>query len=276
MAEAEKDDGQAQYQLALLHLAGEDVNGEPLEQSEEIAFGWLTKASKHNVVEAEVELGDFNLEGRGIPINPTEAARLYRAAADQGNMEAEARLGWISAHGLGVSWDGEEALRRYTNADHGGSAFGLWGLADMYLTGNGVVRNHELGMSYGVKAAEMGCAPALLQMGLLMLAGSDNPSIAEHAIAYIHQAAQAGDAEAQYLYMMIYAEGIGVTPWPNTVRWWGQRLSAAARRGRAEAQWYWGLALENGLTGHSDLSQARASISQSADKGFPEIGRAHV
>jgi len=273
LVEAEKGDAQAQYALALLCAEGTSVNGEPPEQALEHAFQWMAKASSQGLVDAQVGLGNFYLQGDGIPINPSQAAQLYRAAAEKGNMDAEARLGWLYAHGLGVDWNGEEALRRYSNAVHGGSALGLWGLADMYITGNGAPRDHELGMSYFVKAAEEGCAPAMAQLGVLMLAGAGKPSETAQAIAYLHQAARAGEAEAQYLYMTILTEGVAITAQPNSVRWWGNHLSTAALIGHADSQWYWARALEDGLMGHADPHQAWPWFVQSASKGFPDALR---
>ncbi len=269
LGDAEKGDVQAQYALALAYQEAGPVDGQAPESALAEAYKWLSKASDQGLVDAQVDLGDFYLEGRGIPINPAEAAQLYRTAAEKGNTDAEARLGWIYSHGLGVGMEwGEEALKHYTNAVHGDSGFALWGLADMYLKGNGVSRNHELGMSYLSKAVDKGYAPAMTQLGLLMFARADNSTTENQGLEYIHQAARSGDAQAQYLFMAIHTEGVGVSAWPGRARWWGDRLSGSAHAGYADSQWYWGRALEDGLVGHADPSQAATWISQSANKGY--------
>jgi len=267
LSEAEKGNAEAQYDVGLLDIEGGAAN-EPSQQTLEDAFQWLTKSSNQGFVDAQDVLGDFYRDGIGIPLAPAEAARLYRSASDKGNLDSEAKLGSLYARGFGLEWNGEEAVRHFKNAIQGGSALGLWGLGDLYLSGNGVERNHELGMSYLVQAAEKGCEPAMAQLGVLLLAG-DNPTSVSQAVAYLHQAAKARVAEAQYLTMMLYTEGLGVIPLPPRSRWWGHQLSTMADTGVAEAQAYWGLALENGLTKPADPAQAWTSISQAAYKGLP-------
>jgi len=269
LGEAEKGNPEAQYDLALIYLVKNPVKDESPEQNQEQAFKWLTASSNQGFTDAQIALGKLYLEGGGIPINTSEAEKLYRAVAEKGNMDAEAMMGWLYAHGLGVDWNAQEALLRYNNAAHGGSALGLWGLADLFITGNGVERNRTQGMSLYAQAAKEGCAPAMAKLGLLMLAGADNPTQSDQGIAYIHAAARAGVAEAQYLYMMIYGEGIYGELLPYTVLWWGNQLLFSARAGNADAQWYWGLICENGLLGHSEPEKAWTWISQAAYKGFP-------
>ena len=49
--------------------------------------------------------------GTGVPQNNTEAARLYRLAADQGDVQAQSNLGVLHKNGTGVPQDHTEAVR---------------------------------------------------------------------------------------------------------------------------------------------------------------------
>ena len=153
------------------------IENVPPEQYSANAFQWLTRAADHGVVDAQVTLGDLNLNGGGIPVNPSQAAQLYQSAANKGNMNAEAMVGWLYSHGLGVKWDADEAQKDFHKAIDGGFGLGLWGLADMYMSGNGVPANHTLGMSLYSQAAAKGCANRHVWVNWehLMLSESDHP-----------------------------------------------------------------------------------------------------
>jgi hypothetical protein len=54
---------------------------------------------------AQLILGTMHLRGQGVPVNPAEAARWYRRAAEQGHTVAQTELGVMYAAGIGVRQD---------------------------------------------------------------------------------------------------------------------------------------------------------------------------
>ncbi len=267
---AEKGDAQAQYDLGLEFLANKPANGAHHEEASRQAFLWLTKSSEHNHAEAQLALGNMYFEGNGMPINPTEAARLYTLAAKAGNADAKAMMGWLHAHGRGVNWNAQKALQFYREAIEGGSPLGYGGLADLYLTGNGVPPDEQEGRMLYTKAAEAGSAAAKTKLGILTLISAQNAPPSGRATQYLYEAAKGNIPEAQYLFMWLKAEGIDGAPAPHTVRWWGQALQRGAQTGRAASQWYWALVQEKGLMGPSDVQEAWTWIAESAIKGYPD------
>ena len=79
--------------------------------------------------------------GKGVAQDKTEAARLYRKAANLGNAEAMANLGVMYHDGKGVAQDKAEAARLYRKAVDLGQAAPVANLAVMYFACDGVARD---------------------------------------------------------------------------------------------------------------------------------------
>merc|ERR1712028_51664 len=97
------------------------------------AFRWFRSAAELGDREAQWELGDRMLKGRGIPEDVEGAQLWWIKAADQGSPEAQTSLGSLFARGLGA--DGrhdKEALRWFGLAAWQYHAPGMKNLGDMY------------------------------------------------------------------------------------------------------------------------------------------------
>ena len=88
--------------------------------------------------EAQFNLAQLYDRGRGVAADPAEAARLYRAAAEQGHAGAQVNLGGMFRDGRGVDRDDAEAARWYRRAAEQGQPFAQFNLAQMYAAGEGV------------------------------------------------------------------------------------------------------------------------------------------
>jgi len=81
--------------------------------------------------------------GRGVPENPTEAARGARLAAKQGDAFAQTLLGVYYSYGFGdVPVDYTEAVRLYRLAADQGDAKAQSSLGYMYVRGRGVPQDY--------------------------------------------------------------------------------------------------------------------------------------
>ena len=91
---------------------------------------------------AENNLGAYYERGEaGLGRDDREAARLYRLAADQGYPSAQSNLGALYAQGRGgIQKDDAEAVRLWKLASEGGDAPGQNNLATMYAEGRGGLR----------------------------------------------------------------------------------------------------------------------------------------
>ena len=88
--------------------------------------------------EAQFNLAQLYDRGRGVPADPAEAARLYRAAADQGHAGAQVNLGRLYRDGRGVARDDAAAAGWYQRAADRGQPIAQFNLAQMYASGSGV------------------------------------------------------------------------------------------------------------------------------------------
>jgi TPR repeat protein len=77
---------------------------------------WFRKAANEDHLDAMAFLGRCHEHGLGVPKDPAEGARLYRASADGGNSEAQCRLGECYEVGRGVVKDLNEAISWYEKA----------------------------------------------------------------------------------------------------------------------------------------------------------------
>lgn len=85
--------------------------------------------------------------------DPAEAARWYRAPADQGDVDAQYRLARLYETGQGVQQDAAEAARWFREAAQRGHADAQLNLAAMYAEGQGVKRDDVLAYSWATFAA---------------------------------------------------------------------------------------------------------------------------
>ena len=88
--------------------------------------------------EAQFNLAQLYDRGRGAAADPSEAARLYRAAAEDGHLGAQVNLGRLYRDGRGVARDDSEAAGWYRRAADRGQPIAQFNLAQMYRSGDGV------------------------------------------------------------------------------------------------------------------------------------------
>ena len=106
--------------------------------------------------EAQFNLAQLYDRGRGVAADPAEAARLYRAAAEQEHAGAQVNLGGMFRDGRGVDRDDAEAARWYRRAAEQGQPFAQFNLAQMYAAGEGVQQDDVAAyMWYSVAAARL-------------------------------------------------------------------------------------------------------------------------
>jgi len=86
----------------------------------------------------------------------SDAANLYRLAADQGNAQAKLQLGNLYANGLGVPQDNVVAVSWYRKAAEQGFPLAASSLGFMYMNGLGVIRDYSVARRWNENAAASG------------------------------------------------------------------------------------------------------------------------
>ena len=120
---------------------------------------------------AQLVLGHAYMLGRGVPEDPTEAARWLRKAADQGNATAQFALGTLYQWGRGVLQNEATAVSWFTKAAEQGVIGAQGTLGEMYRDGKGVKKDDVAAVKWFRRAAEGGDAIAQFNLGVAYRTG---------------------------------------------------------------------------------------------------------
>jgi len=165
-------------------------------------------------------------------------------AGQAGDPRAQFLLGQLSDNGLGpVALDPVEAARWYRKAADAGHAEAQFALARAYALGRGVPQDKNQALLWLTRAAENGFDQAILDLARLYEEGRGVEKDQVRATGLIERAARAGSAEAQYLYAERLAAGIGIERNEQAAWEWFRRAAANGhpaalyrlRRGRVDA-----------------------------------------
>lgn len=141
------------------------------------------------------------------------AVRLYREAADRGDLRAVVSLGLMTETGQGIAPDQTEALRLYQRAANGGSPDGMINLAYALINGTGVEKDPEQAIDLFKRAADLGSPIATFNLGVLAQDGVTGSP--EDALEYFRRAARAGEHRGYVAGAILLDEGRGVQRDPN-------------------------------------------------------------
>jgi hypothetical protein len=89
-AQAESGNAQFQTQLGFAYTFGEAMDYLPMDV--EAGYKWFRRAAEAGDPEAQAQVGDSLIQGRGVKADRTEGMRWLRMAADKGNADAQRSL----------------------------------------------------------------------------------------------------------------------------------------------------------------------------------------
>ena len=171
--------------------------------------------------------------GQGITQDYPAAVQWYRQAAAQGNAGAQFNLGWMYGHGQGVTRDYPAALQWYRLAAAQGSADAQFNLGWMYDHGQGVTQNYQEALQWYRLAAAQGLAVAQSHLGVRYASGQGVVRDYPAAVKWFRLAAAQRDAGAQFQLGWMYDNGQGVVQdYAEAVQWY--HLAAAQGFGPAK------------------------------------------
>jgi uncharacterized protein len=131
------------------------------------AVKWYRKAAEQGDAVAQYYLGLMYLNGKGVPEDDAEAVKWFRKAAEQGNAKAQYYLGFMYANGTGVPEDDAEAVKWYRKAAEQGYANAQFNLGLMYLNGEGVPEDNVFAYMWFNLAAAQGDEDAKKGKGMI-------------------------------------------------------------------------------------------------------------
>ncbi|OHT09851.1 hypothetical protein TRFO_04371 [Tritrichomonas foetus] len=179
------------------------------EQSNPQAAGnYYRIAYEQNNGGAAYKLGLMIFEGRGFPINHTEAAQVFSRGASIGNVNCLYLLGGLYESGKGVYRNDNEAIKYYKQAVDKGSIEAAYRIGIMYEQGKGVDLNASQFISntnseneapqYFKFAADNGHALSASRLAYLMETGRGIQQDEKQALYYYKIAADKGESTAAY------------------------------------------------------------------------------
>jgi TPR repeat protein len=213
-----------------------------------IGASWIQKAAVQGNAAAQVLLGDFYLQARGVLKNNERAFYWFMSAAEQYNPEGQYKVGQCYENGEGVIQSKVQAAEWYEKAALQGNMAAQTALGIMFCKGEKytVKLSTELESNYAkmgfealLQAAERDKnAKAQYWLGILFRNGRfGNPAYVDRdykiAFEWLQKAAEQGDARAQAEFGVMYKRGRGVDE--NFVQAFEWTMKAALQ-GDLEAQ----------------------------------------
>ena len=146
---------------------------------------------------AETIIGLKYLDGDGVPVNETEAAKWLSRAAQKGEPVAEYRLGTLFERGRGVPADAAKAMHWYQLAAQAGNRKAMHNLAVAYAQGTGVPKDFAEAARWFSKAAALGLSDSQFNLAVLYERGLGVPQSLLDAYKWYAIAAAQGDQESK-------------------------------------------------------------------------------
>ena len=168
--------------------------GTGVEESVEQALSWLRKAAADGHRAAQVQLGDHYRFGAEGGEDQSQAAIWYRRAADQNDAYAQCQLGQMFLDGVGVMRDPLAAANLFRIAAAAGNADAIRTLATLGDAGELA----EASAAWLSEAAEQGDADAQYNHGNACWDGTGAAQDRAAAVKWYEQAAAQGHGMAQH------------------------------------------------------------------------------
>ena len=181
-----------QTAIGYMYAEGEGISGSR-DYLNAQAVIWFRRAADQGYDVAEYNLGNHYLAGgRGVERDYDEAARLFRAAAEQGFAAAQSRLGYMFRKGLGVDQDNAAAVTWYQKAANQNNADAQRNLGDMLKEGLGSDPDVKAARNWYLAAAKQNDALAQESLGEIYEQGLGVPADPVQAFMWYRLAAGAG------------------------------------------------------------------------------------
>jgi uncharacterized protein len=210
------------------------------------ALHFMQLAARAGLPSAAHELGLLFESGQGVEVNPAEARRWFRKAADAGHVASMlrlARLSLVQHHSF--SLQGAPCKTLYENAPP-------------------FMAEPEIARRYALRAAEQGNIDGMALAGYLFATGKGGPVDVETALRFYGAAFAAGHVEAGLgLGTLLISGQAGKPDHASALRC----FQMAAGSGNATARYFLGLMSLRGMGGERDERKAITMFAAAARKG---------
>jgi len=140
-----------------------------------------------------------------------EAARHLRTAADQGHAGAMGLLGYMYCLGLGVQKSLDVAYSYFVSSSAKGDALGHNGLGFVHFHGTPVqARDQQAALRHFNESAHGGNADGMFNLASLLLSGQGIERSFQSAVLWLTQALDRGHTPAAYALALMHLNGVGI------------------------------------------------------------------
>lgn len=202
---------------------------------------------------------DTGRTGTSKQESPNHLIKQYLKQAEAGHRKAQYRLGMMYLRGEGVERNHELGMRWLHTAAKRGDSEAQYQLGIIYRDGSGVNKNEDEAMKWLQKSADWGDKAAIRDLNALI--AKQNAKELKSLLA----AAKQDSLSAMTLLAKKYEEGIGVVKDSEHAAYWYRQ---AAQRQHAESQYQLGVMYKRGVGVPQDLEKAEFWLTQAAKKGL--------
>lgn len=174
--------------------------------------------------EAQAQLAQMLLDGKGIKQDQSLALIWFKLAAKQGHLQAINMLGRCYENGWGTTTNYQQAAHYYQQAANKGFNWGKYNLANLLIKGQGVPKDLEQAYQLYHQAAQTGHAKSMNLIGRFYEEGWLVPQNYEIATSWYRRSASAGDFRGQCSYASILTQQGKVD---EAVVWLNQAMQTA-------------------------------------------------
>lgn len=170
------------------------------------AAAWMLGAARLGHGDAQAVLGQWLLDGHGMPRNTQEALGWFLKAGTQGHVIGMNMTGRCFENGWGTEPDTFVAANWYRQAAHQGLDAGMYNYANLLATGKGVRKDQTAALEWYRRAARKGHAKSMTKIGHFYEDGRVVRRDAEQAFSWFEKGAMGGDFRGQFNYASMLAE----------------------------------------------------------------------
>lgn len=204
--------------------------GIPLDASQ--AFLWYQKAAELGDAAGMLSLANCYREGIGTEKNEALAFTWDEKAAELEDPSAMLNVALCYEDGLGTGEDAARAFLWYSRAAEAGSGLAMYNLSRCYLMGVGTEADPQQAFRWMKNLADTGDTTGMYNLALMYQKGFGTEESPEQALLWYRKAAEAGDADAMYMVGWCLEHGYGTN---DPALDWYKRSASAGNAEAAEA-----------------------------------------
>lgn len=161
-----------------------------------------------------------------------EKAEWFKKAADAGDSYGEWNLGMLYMSGNGVEKDFDKGLSLLNKAADDGCVPAMFELARRYRRGDGVKQEGSKVVKWYKKAVDAGDIAALFNLGEVYEAGDVVPQDIDKAIHYFKLAAEQGNVDSLLALGIVYGNLEGAANYQKSIYWYRKAAQGGSQKAK--------------------------------------------